>query len=209
MTKTVSKESAFIRHLRRRSEPADLARLRRTLSAPGQEVVPVVERFLARIQREREDAWERVCHYLVAGLWAITVSSSQLEQFREQPEEAPEVMEDAESPVDNRYRRTFGHAVAQLYLARNEPKSIEQRFITLLDADEEQLPYRMRQMVQLVKSEEGIRIHWADLLRDLLRWNHERKYVQQRWASAFYRTVSTAESQDETQDETQDEGENA
>jgi len=197
--KEISREQAFIRHLRRRSEPADLARMRRALGDPGQEVIPVVEGFLGRIQDEREDRWERLVYYLVAGLWATTVSSSELEQLHQQSEEEAEPTQTEEKPVEAGYRRTLGHAIAQLYLARNQSRSIEQRFIALLDADEEQLPYRLRQMMQLVKTEDGIRIYWSELLRDLLAWNRERKPVQQKWARAFYRTVSkeTKEGEEE------------
>ncbi|MBS3934088.1 MAG: type I-E CRISPR-associated protein Cse2/CasB [Truepera sp.] len=199
MLKEISREQAFIRHLRRRSEPADLARMRRALGDPGQEVIPVVEGFLGRIQDEREDRWERLVYYLVAGLWATTVSSSELEQLHQQSEEEAEPTQTEEKPVEAGYRRTLGHAIAQLYLARNQSRSIEQRFIALLDADEEQLPYRLRQMMQLVKTEDGIRIYWSELLRDLLAWNRERKPVQQKWARAFYRTVSkeTKEGEEE------------
>lgn len=188
--KETNGEQAFVQYLRRRSESADLARMRRTLGDPGAEVIPLVEGFLARIQDDYEARWERICYYLVAGLWASTVSSSQINQFRKEPEEEPEVGQSDEGDVSKGYRRTLGHAIAQLYLARNQSKSIEQRFITLLDADEEQLPYRIRQMVQLLKAEDGIRIYWSELLRDLLAWNYERKPVQQKWARAFYRTVS-------------------
>lgn len=186
----ISKEQAFMQYLRRRSEPADLAQMRRAIADPGIEVVPVVEGFLGRIQDEREDRWERICYYLVAGLWATTVSSSELEQFRKNPEEEPEVSQSEESDASKGYRRTLGHAIAQLYLERDQAKSIEQRFIALLDADEEQLPYRIRQMVQLLKAEEGIRIYWSELLRDLLAWKREHRPVQRKWARAFYRTVA-------------------
>jgi CRISPR system Cascade subunit CasB len=145
---------------------------------------------LARIQDDYEARWERICYYLVAGLWASAVSSSELERFRRQPEEEPEVSQGDQSNVNKGYRRTLGHAIAQLYLARNQSKSIEQRFVALLDADEEQLPYRMRQMVRLLKSEEGIPIYWSELLRDLLAWDYEHRPVQQKWARAFYRTVA-------------------
>lgn len=195
MQKEISREQAFVQHLRRRSEPADLARMRRVLGDPGQEVIPVVEGFLGRIQDERENRWERLVYYLVAGLWASTVSSSELEHFRQQTEEEPVDDPPSGQPaavhqVEAGYRRTLGHAIAQLYLARDRSKSIEQRFITLLDADEEQLPYRLRQMMQLLKTEDDIRIYWTELLRDLLAWNREHKPVQQKWARAFYRTVS-------------------
>lgn len=190
MQKEISREQAFVQYLRQRSESADLARMRRALADPGAEVIPLVEGFLARIQDDYEARWERICYYLVAGLWASAVSSSELERFRRQPEEEPEVSQGDQSNVNKGYRRTLGHAIAQLYLARNQSKSIEQRFVALLDADEEQLPYRMRQMVRLLKSEEGIPIYWSELLRDLLAWDYEHRPVQQKWARAFYRTVA-------------------
>ena len=145
-------------------------------------MVPVVEGFL-----EREDRWERTCYYLVAGLWASSVSWFDLKD-RSQAEEVPTQAE--EGPVEAGYRRTLGYAIAQLYLARGQSPSIEGRFVALLDADEEELPYRLRQMVRLLKTEDGIRIHWAELLRDLLAWNREDKPVQRKWARAFYRAVS-------------------
>ncbi|WP_027877975.1 type I-E CRISPR-associated protein Cse2/CasB [Meiothermus cerbereus] len=190
MQKEISREQAFVQYLRKHSESADLARMRRALADPGAEVIPLVEGFLARIQDDYEARWERICYYLVAGLWASAVSSSELERFRRQPEEEPEVSQGDQSNVNKGYRRTLGHAIAQLYLARGQSKSIEQRFVALLDADEEQLPYRMRQMVRLLKSEEGIPIYWSELLRDLLAWDYEHRPVQQKWARAFYRTVA-------------------
>jgi CRISPR system Cascade subunit CasB len=84
-------------------------------------------------------------------------------------------------------RRSFGRAVAQLYLRRDRTESIEQRFIALLDADEGQLAHHLRQMVQLLRAEEGIRIHWVELLTDLRHWKDDERRVQRRWARAFYR----------------------
>lgn len=196
MQKKASREASFIRHLRQKSEPADLARLRRGRADPGQQVVPVVEGFLGRIQNEREDGWERTCYYLVAGLWASSVSWSDL-KVRSQAEEEEEPAQAEEGPVEAGYRRTLGHAMAQLYLARGQSPSIEGRFVALLDANEEELPYRIRQMVRLLETEDGIRIHWAELLRDLLAWNRERKPVQQKWARAFYRAVSRETAEEE------------
>jgi CRISPR system Cascade subunit CasB len=190
--KAVEKERAFMRHLRRNAESGDLARLRRSIAEPGVEVVPLVETFVARMQASYENTWERQMFYLVAGLWASMMSSSDLKRFREEPEEttSDENLTTDERPAEQGYRRTLGHAIAQLYLAKDQSKSIEQRFVVLLDADEEQLPYRLRQMVQLLKGDEDIRIHWSELLRDLLAWNREGKPVQQKWARAFYRTVA-------------------
>jgi CRISPR system Cascade subunit CasB len=59
----------------------------------------------------------------------------------------------------------------------------ERRFITLLDADEDQLPHRLRQMIALLK-EQPIDFH--SLLNGVLRWSDDRKPTQIRWARDFY-----------------------
>jgi CRISPR type I-E-associated protein CasB/Cse2 len=53
----------------------------------------------------------------------------------------------------------------------------------VLDADEGQLPHRLRQFVSLLLQEP---IDFADLLRGLLYWNDEQRRSQIRWARQFY-----------------------
>lgn len=194
----MSDPAVFIQQLRRlgQRDLGGVAILRRSLGAePGADVraYPFVEPYLPS-----EYLWTRTAYYLVAGLWASVNTASVLAAAPDEDEEPGATATDTSTgpapQVDpaRRDRRSFGHAVAMLYLERGKVESIEQRFIALLDADEEQLPYRLRQMVQLVKAEEGIRIHWARLLDDLLDWNHPERRVQQRWARAFYRTVNAA-----------------
>lgn len=195
--------TVFIQRLRRlgQRDLGGVAILRRSLGAePGADVraYPFVEPYLPS-----EYPWTRTAYYLVAGLWASVNTASVLAAAPDEDEERAAPSTDAPTePVPptepvQRDRRSFGHAVATLYLQRGKVESVEQRFIALLDADEEQLPYRLRQMVQLVKADEGIRIHWARLLDDLLDWNHPERYVQRRWARAFYRTVNAARATDE------------
>lgn len=198
----MSQSAAFIRHLGRLAEgdPGKTAILRRSLAyEPGADVraYPMVEAHVAS-----DWPWRRTAYYLVAGLWASvnTVSFLARASLGEDEEEpassggAATVSGDERSADARRGpdRRSFGYAVARLYRQRNRTESIEQRFIALLDADEEQLPYRLRQMVQLVKGEDEIRIHWAVLLDDVLDWPHEERRVQRRWARAFYREVGAA-----------------
>ncbi|MCA9826702.1 MAG: type I-E CRISPR-associated protein Cse2/CasB, partial [Dehalococcoidia bacterium] len=65
--------------------------------------------------------------------------------------------------------------------------STERRFIALLDADPEQLPHRLRQMIALLKEQA---IDFDALLDDLLRWRDERKRTQNAWARDFYRALN-------------------
>lgn len=70
----------------------------------------------------------------------------------------------------------------------------ERRFIALLAADREDLPAHLRHAVSLLRTHD-IPIDWTQLLRDLLAWDHESRYVQQSWARAFWGlTVASASS---------------
>ena len=82
-----------------------------------------------------------------------------------------------------------GNLGTALRLARtNHPereKGFDRRFEVLLDADDDQLPFRLRQIVGLLKSAE-VPINWPQLLRDLTRWNDYRRFVQEQWARSYY-----------------------
>lgn len=104
--------------------------------------------------------WQRKMCYLVAGLYAS-------------------------HPRHISAEHSFGKAMQQL-TARRESGSLERRFITLLDADDEQLANRLRQMVALLRSDD-IPLNYAKLLSDLFYWRSHRRLSQQRWARDFYR----------------------
>lgn len=173
----------FIRHLRTRDRAA-FAELRRSLSfEPGASPTsfPFVERFVSAARSD----WERRSFYLVAGLFALV--ERPLEKGVESVQEEPETTGQKES------RRSFGHAVADLYESRGRTPSVEARFIALLDADEEQLPNRLRQVASLLRAD-GVRVGWAELLESILNWNHDNRFVQRRWASDFYKAVGAEEN---------------
>jgi len=115
--------------------------------------------------------WKRTVYYLVAGLWA--------QHFRE--------ARGAE--------QSLPAACSSHFVANDKSPSIEKRFIALLDADEDQLAHRLRQMVALLKD---YAINFDSLLKDLLSWNHLDKFVQIRWAKAFYRTEFMTDREPET-----------
>jgi CRISPR system Cascade subunit CasB len=206
----MSSPAVFIASLRRlgQRDLGKVAILRRSLSGElGEDVraFPLVERHLPT-----EYSWDRIAYYLVAGLWATVNTASVIAAASDDPddeeEQAPSEGTAAEPKVitlterGRPERRSFGRAVALLYLQRNRTESIEQRFVALLDADGEQLPHHLRQMVQLLRAEEGIRIYWVELLTDLRDWNRDDRRVQQLWARAFYREVNAAGDPDDDAD---------
>lgn len=69
--------------------------------------------------------------------------------------------------------------------APQRQKGLERRLAALLDADEAQLPFRLRQTVHLLQSARAP-VNWPVLLQDLLRWNHPERHVQRRWARSYY-----------------------
>ena len=134
--------------------------LRRSLAFdPGAYVpaYPYVEPFI----RGEDKSWRREMYYLVAGLWAVHWREGQ----RGQP-------------------MSLGKACAAYQMASGST-STERRFINMLDADSEQLPHRLRQMIALLKEQA---IDFGDLLKGLLYWNDDQKRTQNRWARDFYRT---------------------
>ncbi|MDF1614962.1 type I-E CRISPR-associated protein Cse2/CasB [Desulfurivibrio dismutans] len=141
--------------------------LRRSLSFyPGTHVpaFPYVEPFI----KDEGNSWRREMFYLVAGVWAA--------HWREGRAGAP---------------MTLPRACAT-YQTKSDSASIERRFISLLDADRDQLPHRLRQMVALLKD---YSLDFASLLRNektkngLLNWLDPQKRTQNAWAREYYKTM--------------------
>lgn len=155
--------SGFIEWLESLNEKDTRVRavLRRSLAfEPGRYVpaFPYVEPFV----KNEENPWRREMHYLVTGLWAA--------HWRE-----------------GRYGTVLpiGKACAVHQMASSST-STERRFISLLDADRDQLPHRLRQMVSLLKEQS---IDFAHLLKGVIFWNDEQKRTQNAWARDFYRNL--------------------
>jgi len=139
------------------------ATLRRSLSfTPGAFVAayPYVEPFV----KDVGDPWRRGAHYLVAGLWAAHWREGRTGQAM---------------PI--------GKACAAHQSATGST-STERRFINLLDADTDQLPHRLRQMIALLKDQP---IDFDVLLKGLLYWKDNEKRTQNAWARDFYRSLDT------------------
>lgn len=155
--------SGFLDSLESRNKTDSKVRaiLRRSLSfAPGAFVAayPYVEPFV----RNTGDPWQREAHYLVAGLWAA--------HWRE---------------GRTGHSMPIGSACAT-YQSSTGSTSTERRFINLIDADTDQLPHRLRQMIALLKDQP---VDFEALLRGLLYWNDDEKRTQNTWARDFYRSI--------------------
>ena len=90
----------------------------------------------------------------------------------------------------------LGSTLATLAAARASGREgIDRRVAVLLDADAQDLPFRLRQLVTLVASAE-IGINWRALTEDLLWWDHPARRVQRRWARSYFGGPSSRESKD-------------
>ncbi len=82
----------------------------------------------------------------------------------------------------------LGDSLLQVRSARYA-QGLDRRVEHLLDADREQLAFRLRQAVRFLESQrQGTRgaVNWPQLLHDLLHWDHPKRYVQERWARSYY-----------------------
>ena len=80
-----------------------------------------------------------------------------------------------------------GNLGTSLHHARDKKyaQGLDRRVEILLDADKEQLSFRLRQSVRFLESRR-IRVNWPQLLQDLLAWDSPKRYVQEQWARAYF-----------------------
>jgi CRISPR system Cascade subunit CasB len=107
---------------------------------------PYVEPFV----KDEDNPWRREMLHLVAGLWAA--------HWRDGRTGAP---------------LSIGKACAT-YEMTSGSASTERRFINLLDADADQLPHRLRQMMALLKEQT---VDFEDLLKGVSYWNDDQKHT--------------------------------
>ena len=159
---------------RSESDTTVVVTLRRSLMLePGTDArsFPFVERWAGGTNSRRQAI------YLAAGLWALS--------FRRKPD-------NSSSPKAKRNNSVSFPKAMRKCQQQDGSKSTEKRFTALLDADSDELRWRLRSAVTLVKSKD-IALNWPELLDDLLKWNNPRRPVQTKWARAFWEdTAETA-----------------
>lgn len=156
------KPDEILQNLMQRAEndTAVIAVLRRSASyEPGfyPPAFPSIEPYVRGLGE-----WERKATYLTAACWAQAM------------------------------RREHGQgltiAVAARTLRNHQAmgsKSIEQRFTALLDADSDELQWRLRHLASQLAAA-AIPIDWPALLKDLWSWNSQTRHVQIKWAREFW-----------------------
>ena len=101
----------------------------------------------------------------------------------------------------------FGTAVRAIR-TENNASGLDKRFAVLLDADVDQLSFRLRQLVKRIKAEKAEKAHsidWGTLLYHLTQWDHQDRWVQQQWAKSYFVGLSaeshshSTDQQEETQ----------
>lgn len=165
--------SGFIEWLEKLNEKNTKVRavLRRSLAFdPGEYVpaFPYIEPFI----KDDDNVWRREMHYLVAGLWAM--------HWREGRTGTPMPIGEACAIVDHEKRSKAGSD------DHRKLTSTEKRFISLLDADSDQLPHRLRQIIALLKDHS---IDFEALLKGLQYWQSYKKRTQEIWARDYYRNL--------------------
>jgi len=181
MSKSTSFEEGFVSGLTElvaREDRAALAALRRTLGTPAgsqAEAARVVYRLLpasAPQWRER-DCW------LVAGLFAL------------HPQQiARHADENRHNLADSLRRLADAESVSA--------EGVERRLIALLNAEREDLEDHLRHAVAQLRGHD-VGVDYVELLRDLRGWGADERWVQRRWARAFW--GQTAQPQPATEGE--------
>jgi CRISPR system Cascade subunit CasB len=175
-------EDRFVRYLKsleKRQDWAALAQLRRGLGKPpksAMEMFPYLGQFLSH---ETKHNYENAI-FIVAALFAYYSDA----------------------------KHTTGNLGASLRKLKDDKdsKSIEKRFVALLNAEVEDLPYYLRQIIGLLKSnEKPIPVNWERLLKDIQNWNSDKRYVQQKWAEQFWGNYTN--KNENNQDSQQNKGE--
>ena len=153
--------SGFIEWLESLNEKDTKVRavLRRSLAFDPGAFAPAYP-YVEPFVKDEDNSWRREMFYLVAGLWAAHWRKGQKGQ-----------------------QMPLGKACAVYRGSTNT----ERRFITLLDADSDQLPHRLRQMIALLKEQD---IDFDNLLKGLMYWNDDQKRTQNAWARDFYRNMN-------------------
>lgn len=80
---------------------------------------------------------------------------------------------------------SLGDSLRRARKGKTNDKGLDRRIEVLLDANPEQLAFRLRQAVHFLQSNR-IPVAWEQLLNDLLLWEHPNRIVQRRWARAYF-----------------------
>ena len=158
------KEHPFMTYLEGlREDRGALAALRRGLGQPPGTVASTY-RYVVRWLPADAKPWQEAPYYLVSALYAYHPMAGGTGNVGDH-------FADARDPG-------------------SDDTAIERRFTALLAAHRDDLDVYLRQAVSFLRSKE-VAINWHQLLFDVQGWGHPDRYVQKRWAQAFWGRAST------------------
>ena len=142
----------------------------------------------------QDDAWNTNL-FIVASLFGLHPTVRLAARSNAQDEDPTDGVASpttsARTPT-GRYGRPFLAALLPIRTGDKErDQAIDRRVVALLNAEPDALPTLLRQAVGLL--DDDAPVDWLQLLRDLNQWDHPDRFVQKRWASAWW----TAPSRDE------------
>lgn len=159
MPEPILEPHPFVTYLESLGEDrAALAALRRGLGQPPGSV-PDMYPYVIPFLPQDAAPWVEEARYLLASLYAMYPQSA------------------ASGNMGSHYDRARS--------TEGDNTALERRFTALLGAHPDDLPFYLRQAVSFLRSKESP-VNWQQLYQDLLAWDHPNRYVQKRWADAFW-----------------------
>jgi len=153
-------ENPFVQYLERLKKAEDRGTLATLRKGAGKSPGSAIEQYPFVVPWIPKDCsyWKENVYYLIAGLFALH--------------------------PDSGGKNNLGEVFRTLY-QKTKSESIEDRFVALLNSHPEDLPKHLRHAVSLAKSKD-IPVDWHQLFNDIERWNASGKWVQKRWAKAYW-----------------------
>ncbi|MHA1145877.1 MAG: type I-E CRISPR-associated protein Cse2/CasB [Candidatus Helarchaeota archaeon] len=132
-------------------------------------IIPIIFPILYRNGQDEEEISDYIIHsaFLISCLFATWYSGK-------------ENLEPADKS------ETFGKSWAKFYIASEEAPSVESRFVALLDSHKDDMHNHLIHAINLLRSKD-IKINFYDLGKGIYYWSHPDKFVQEQWATDFYK----------------------
>lgn len=165
-----------------KTNTADLARLRRNAGNSLNELRDA-EVFWSKLPYGMEYNFD--WYLLVATLFPLVPPYDPLSDGEDEQEDKTE----GESKKGKRWFN-FGRSLRKMrdqLEHENQKESLNRHVGRLLDADDDQLPFLLLQLMQrLGKQKPRIFVDWRQLLSDLIAWNLSDRSIQRRWAQSYF-----------------------
>lgn len=181
-------KSEFIKHLEglvRNKNRAALAHLRSGLQrkdSRSMKMYPVIGRFLSEKPNRSYENAVFIVAALFAYYWEAKTNTGNLGASLKE--------------LQNKKKRRNPNADS-----KNDP--IERRLVALLNAETDELPNYLRQIIGLLKSED-VAVNWQRLFEDIQYWeatdeNSKYESVHRKWARSFWRKTDNENNQNSQQ----------